>query len=55
MNNLKKIRYDLENLVDHGYALIEKSENQFLEEFIGFMESPMDKKCIIHTDAKEFA
>lgn len=54
MANLKKIRADLENLVSYEFVRIETSENRFLEEFIGFMESPLDAKCIIHTDPEEF-
>lgn len=33
---------------------IESSEHRFLEEFIGFMESPLDENCIIHTTPEEF-
>lgn len=49
MDNLRKIRADLDGLVQNEFARIEKSEYKFLEEFISFMESPLDDTSIIHT------
>ena len=33
---------------------IETFENRFLNEFIGFMESPLDESCIIHSEPQAF-
>lgn len=54
MENLRKIRSDLDTLVNSEFMRIESSEHRFLEEFIGFMESPLDANCIIHTHPEEF-
>jgi hypothetical protein len=41
-------------LVTQEFKLIESSENRFLNEFIGFMESPLDETCLIHTEPQHF-
>lgn len=44
----------METLVNQEFMRIESSEHRFLEEFIGFMESPLDDNCIIHITPEEF-
>jgi hypothetical protein len=54
MENLRKIKLDFGNLVNKEFTRIEESENRFLQEFIEFMESPLDKNTIIHNEPDEF-
>lgn len=52
--NLREIKLDFGNLVNKEFTRIEESENRFLQEFIEFMESPLDKNTIIHNEPDEF-
>jgi len=40
--NLRKIRSDLEFLVTQEFARVENNEANYLNKFIGLMESPLD-------------
>ena len=55
MENLRKIKFDFGNLLNKEFTRIEESENRFLQEFIEFMESPLDKNTIIHNEPDEFS
>lgn len=54
MDNLRRVRTELETAVSVEFRKIEQSENRFIEEFIGFLESPLDKNCIVHSEPQAF-